>query len=43
MDDRFTNEEVSKLSEQYFDFSNDDHKKSYIDLSNYDYDGPFRY
>jgi hypothetical protein len=43
IDDRFTNDEVSKLSEQYFDFSNDDHKKSYMDLSNYDYDDKFRY
>jgi hypothetical protein len=43
LDDKFKKEEIDKLSDQYFDFSNDEHKKSYMDLSDYDYDEPFRY
>jgi hypothetical protein len=44
LDDRFTNEDVQKISEQYFDFTNNDHKQSYMDLTDlYDDEGPFRY
>lgn len=41
IDDRFTNDEIVKLSDQYFDFTNEKHKESYLNLSNYD--EPFRY
>jgi hypothetical protein len=41
IDDRFSNEEIVKLSEQYFDFTNEKHKESYLNLTNYD--EPFRY
>jgi hypothetical protein len=44
MDDRFSNDEIVKLSEQYFDFSNEQDKEDYLNLSefnssNYIYDG----
>lgn len=41
LDDRFTNGEIVKLSEQYFDFSKEEHRESYMNLS--DFDEPFRY
>lgn len=35
MDDRFSNEEIIKLSDQYFDFSNEEHKEGYMNLTEY--------
>ena len=43
LDDKFKKEEINKLSEQYFDFTNNDHKESYVDLLDRDYDEPFWY
>jgi hypothetical protein len=42
MDDRFTNNEIVKLSEQYFDFKNEEDRESYMRLTD-GYDEPFRY
>jgi hypothetical protein len=44
LDDRFTSEDVQKISEQYFDFTKEEDKQSYMDLTDlYDDGGPFRY
>jgi hypothetical protein len=41
LDDRFSNDEIVKLTDQYFDFSNEDHREGYMNLS--DYNESFRY
>jgi len=44
LDDKFSSEDVQKISEQYFDLTNNDHKQSYMDLTDLcDDEGPFRY
>jgi hypothetical protein len=41
MDDRFTNSEISKISEQYFDFTKYEDQEAYTDLTNYKDDFPY--
>jgi hypothetical protein len=44
LDDRFSSEDIQKISEQYFDFTKEEDKQSYMDLTDLHYDeGPFRY
>jgi len=41
MDDRFSNNEISKISEQYFDSTKEEDREAYLDLVNYKDDFPF--
>jgi hypothetical protein len=41
MDDRFSNNEISKISEQYFDSTKEEDREAYLDLVNYKDDFPY--
>ena len=41
MDDRFTNEEILKISNQYFDLSKKEDQDAYHELSDYNYNFPY--
>jgi hypothetical protein len=41
MDDRFTNEDIDKISDQYFDLSKKEDQSAYNELSYYNYNFPY--